>query len=274
MISKKWENNQWKNFSKEVKNIDTVTNKFYSLYRYDFDNSINDWKNATLDSVSYNTIANEVHVHYYWSSTTNSWAQTDRKLVFYIPTTELPSNITFQKWISSSWKNEFDEFYQYDSNENLIEMVKKKWISSSNSWENFYSFEFSYNADNYKTYSLYKEWNASTNLWEERTRSFYYYETDSHLVIENLKEQAISIYPNPANQWVFIEFSENCNFQASDELYIKIFNLQGIMIYSTSKTFQSADNRIQLDVSNYDSGVYFVQIENRTNRLVQKMIIN
>jgi hypothetical protein len=64
--------------------------------------------------------------------------------------------------------------------------------------------EFSYNADNYKTYSIYKEWNASTNLWEERTRSFYYYETDPHLVIENLKEQAISIYPNPANQWVFI----------------------------------------------------------------------
>lgn len=58
-----------------------------------------------------------------------------------------------------------------------------------------------------------------------------------------------NIYPNPANEVVYLSFSNECKFD--------VFNLIGDKINS-----HSGSNYYELDITNYPSGVYFITTEN------------
>jgi hypothetical protein len=88
-----------------------------------------------------------------------------------------------------------------------------------------------------------------------------------NVVIEdctNIKEidndYKFAIYPNPANDILRIEFSDN-NLLYSE---IKIFDITGKLIFKDKLIY----NNQTIDISNIRNGLYFLQIKNETVKLI------
>jgi len=67
----------------------------------------------------------------------------------------------------------------------------------------------------------------------------------------------IKIYPNPANNKITVD--------AKEVTGIKIFDVLGKEIISTKEK--------EIDVSNFNDGVYFIQVQTKQNTSTQKIII-
>ncbi len=64
-------------------------------------------------------------------------------------------------------------------------------------------------------------------------------------------KDAITIYPNPAEDAISLRIPENPNFKV---IAVSVFNLLGQTVYTDT------DNYSMIDISNYHSGVYIVQL--------------
>lgn len=92
------------------------------------------------------------------------------------------------------------------------------------------------------------------------------FEYSKVIAVENCKEASVklSIYPNPSNGTFFIMYSGN-----QEEISaIKVFNVIGKMVYH-SNTYQSI-----IDISDNQSGIYFVQLISQKGTLIEKIIYN
>ena len=75
----------------------------------------------------------------------------------------------------------------------------------------------------------------------------------------------VQIYPNPANEQVTIKFDQpvsNASVKISDEL--------GRTLYETN----FSGNKLQIDVSSFSQGLYFITIDNNKTILKAKLIIH
>ena len=75
--------------------------------------------------------------------------------------------------------------------------------------------------------------------------------------INQLANNNIKIYPNPANNKITID--------ANDILDVKLFDVLGKQITATKTN--------DVDVSNLNEGVYFIQVQTKQNTTTQKIII-
>ena len=74
----------------------------------------------------------------------------------------------------------------------------------------------------------------------------------------------VSVYPNPATSFIFVEASENSTVQ--------LFDLNGKQIYS--KTNVIANQKEELNVQNLAEGIYFIKVYNDKFSTVKKVVIN
>lgn len=80
--------------------------------------------------------------------------------------------------------------------------------------------------------------------------------------VESIKSQpSVSIYPNPASSIV--------NISTKNATSIKVINSIGQTIY-TSNVNSSTQS---IDVSNFATGIYFVEISNTTEKITKKLVI-
>ncbi len=83
--------------------------------------------------------------------------------------------------------------------------------------------------------------------------------------VNDIKEEKVSIYPNPA--------SERVNIRIPNTLYelikIKVYNLKGNLVKQLSGT----GNEFTIKTSGLNSGVYFLHIQGQSFNITQKLII-
>jgi hypothetical protein len=79
--------------------------------------------------------------------------------------------------------------------------------------------------------------------------------------VENNAVNNVRLYPNPANDFVFIEGLENNSL-------LNVFDINGKLIFSTVVN----SDKQTLDVSNYIQGIYFVTFSNANNTQTIKLI--
>jgi hypothetical protein len=72
------------------------------------------------------------------------------------------------------------------------------------------------------------------------------------------------VYPNPAKNEFWIKSVQNRN--TDTELTLDLFNITGEKIYSSVMK----DNVLQVDVSNYQTGMYFIRIGTKTYRIIKE----
>lgn len=87
--------------------------------------------------------------------------------------------------------------------------------------------------------------------------------------INNLiAENEISVYPNPSNGKIFIETTDKRI--ASNEREIRVYNLIGERIYSKKVNL----DKVQIDLGNKATGVYYIEIQSGQTIITKKIIID
>jgi len=76
--------------------------------------------------------------------------------------------------------------------------------------------------------------------------------------------------PNPANGITTISY----NVPKTGKVHFMMLNLVGELVYEERGNVSSGLQRVELDVSNMPSGVYYYAVEYKGKRLVKKMIIS
>ena len=97
-------------------------------------------------------------------------------------------------------------------------------------------------------------------MYRARLTDFITEDVSSNLPPNN----EIQIFPNPAESYISVNLSPE--YQSSQ---IKIYSVEGILVYQTSDVFKTSDVSAKIDVSSFTPGVYYVKIEDRVCRFVK-----
>jgi hypothetical protein len=81
--------------------------------------------------------------------------------------------------------------------------------------------------------------------------------------------QSIRLFPNPAKEVTNIDYS----FEDSRNLMITVTNAVGQVVHQQEAP-QGQRARVELDLSNYSNGVYFVQFNDGENQLTRRLVVN
>ncbi len=86
---------------------------------------------------------------------------------------------------------------------------------------------------------------------------------------ENSTINSLKLFPNPANEFAIIEF-ESAN---NTNLSIKVIDMKGAEIQVVNQSVFSGNNRIQLNTSNLNEGMYVVQLQDGASVVTKRMQI-
>jgi len=75
------------------------------------------------------------------------------------------------------------------------------------------------------------------------------------------------LFPNPTNRFFTIE----ANFNQSEEGVVKVFNILGKQHWQ--EPFNTNNLQLVVDVSNWESGVYFIQLETQEGIQVKELVV-
>jgi len=78
------------------------------------------------------------------------------------------------------------------------------------------------------------------------------------------KDYSFSISPIPAESYIFLCLPPE--YQSST---IKIYSVEGILVYQTSDIFKMSDVSAKIDVSSFPAGVYYVKVGDRVCRFIK-----
>lgn len=85
---------------------------------------------------------------------------------------------------------------------------------------------------------------------------------------DNLFDRNISVYPNPANNELNIQFSE----ELEGAFILSIYNIEGKLI--ESRQVLTKENRLErFNLSNYKKGVYHLRMEGQDHAMTKKIVI-
>ena len=84
---------------------------------------------------------------------------------------------------------------------------------------------------------------------------------DSGINVSEITENNISVYPNPANDFVKISANDNINS-------VKVYNCLGMMV----EEIEVNANEAEINISEYNTGIYFVNVQTENGNLVKKVV--
>ncbi|MFC2103964.1 kelch repeat-containing protein [Bacteroidota bacterium] len=84
---------------------------------------------------------------------------------------------------------------------------------------------------------------------------------------EILFSNSIKVYPNPTSNKLFIEI----NYE-SDQLKLEVLNIIGQTLF-IKEVEQNGDSKVELDLSNYSKGVYFIRIYDEKYNYTRKVLV-
>ncbi|OUR95582.1 hypothetical protein A9Q87_00240 [Flavobacteriales bacterium 34_180_T64] len=134
-------------------------------------------------------------------------------------------------------------------------VTPSNWQAFSNNLPNAQISELEINTANNKIYvATYGRGVWSSDLY------------DTALSVDEFELNSLSLFPNPTKN----EF--NLVWDRNDEVSIRIFNSLGKIMYFTKD--QILSEPLNIDVSHYASGIYFVKVNNSVGEVTKKLIVD
>jgi hypothetical protein len=96
-----------------------------------------------------------------------------------------------------------------------------------------------------------------------------YYEIDNVGINENSGISGIETYPNPANDLLNVLF----DVEKKSNITVRLTSLTGQVVYTESQNGFEGTYHTGISVTNYPSGVYFLEIGSDTGKSVKKVIV-
>jgi hypothetical protein len=170
---------------------------------------------------------------------------------------------------------------------NLIDHknIELKWITASESNSQYFSVERSANGIDYETvgyvnaagnslntiYYSYTDKNALNDISYYRLKSVdfdgSYKYSDICSVVNQTGELSISVYPNPTNNSVTVDFKNADNVRSTD------FSIMDVTGKRMTVSAIQLNNKYILDLSSLQSGLYFIELNISNKKVLQKIIL-
>jgi len=129
------------------------------------------------------------------------------------------------------------------------------WIPFNNGLPNVRINELEINSADNKIYAA----TYGRGLW----RSNVY---DASLSVDEFNLTDFSLYPNPANDQVTLKWSK------PEDVSVRIYNTLGKLVFYSKKL--NILNGYNVDISNFEKGIYYVKLNSTYGELTKKLVIN
>lgn len=107
------------------------------------------------------------------------------------------------------------------------------------------------------------------SLEDEEITSLYRRDMLSNVL--DFKSSSLKVYPNPAVDYINIQFDSEIEHANSAQYEINIYDLSGKLIYESVIDISSF-NKI-VNISNFTAGTYIIKIQNNKHSFIEKLII-
>jgi hypothetical protein len=234
---------------------------------YFWNESGNDWAKHFKEENSYDSEGNLLlYISFYWDGGKQDWIYKHR--TEYIFNSGKPNGIIFSWWNNNSDIWNFDDMYeyQYDSYDNIIANIYKKWDYEEVDWEEKYKEEYLYDNSfshedlllpNFATNILFNHklikglyFKYSAGNWDSNGEVFLHYSTyENTTFVNNSVKQELNVYPNPSTEYVI--FSSG----STGILDIQIYNITGELILRRNSVNGEAVN-----TDSFKPGIYFYKV--------------
>ena len=269
--------------------------KGLALYKsiYNWNKNISQWELSFKFINKYNSNSQLVEqIHQTWEKGLNQLVN-DVKIVYSYDTIQNTQTRISLFWDASNqqWKNGFKYLYKFDNNNSLIEKEDFSWDDSTDFWKQRDLIKYTYDHHNNIEETTYYEWN--NNSWLE----YYRYKRNNKYDAENNLIQNFYLEWDVTNQsYVNIykydyfyskhivnsnkDTKENSNLKISPNPCQDFITINGMTSSSNLSLFDLQSNQIQvkkdndrIDLSNLNSGIYFLRIrkenENKTFKIIK-----
>ena len=261
--------NYWTNFSKHHINYNS-NGSISNDIRYNWEN--NTWVNGRNNIYTYsNNNQNTSIVYYLWAN--NNWEFHEKEIINFDNINIALNNVS-KKINNNSWLNVDSIVYQ-NNNINMDNQVFYNW--QNNTWgkrsKRVYNYDevsntnyiipnyfFSHSKFKKKLINEYWYINSNNNNWLDDGILDYYYSDINTISINELSKKAISITPNPANNYITISGITNS--------IINIYNISGKLV----KT-QNINSSNKIDISKIKKGIYIVSATKNNSIISTKKLI-
>ena len=127
-------------------------------------------------------------------------------------------------------------------------------------WTNYTDLHTS-TTDNLQVLSI--DFDSHGNKWFGTMCGILEFQDLTSSINSPYSQNEISIWPNPANSYVNINISgQNSNND------ISVLDSKGLLVFK--KTVSS--NNVQLNISNFQQGLYFIRVNTGSNRIIKKLV--
>ena len=240
------------------------------------------WLNYRKDTFTNDTNGNRLSdLSQLWQDTI--WVN-DYQWIYTYDVNEYLISDLHKKWQSNVWVTIGRDIYTYDANGNLL--IDLLQGLESTTWVNTILYTYTYDVNGNSITGKIEIWN--NNKWQPgidnlnifsqkklligKTSNIYRYQAHwlsfpvgitNFYNISNFEK--VSIYPNPANDFVSIYVQE---YSGKIKAVINLYSITGGLI----KTLQIKNILTQLNISDLSKGVYIVKITNTNEEIVKKII--
>ncbi|NPD45391.1 T9SS type A sorting domain-containing protein [Lentimicrobium sp. S6] len=221
-----WDGESWFNNFQQIGKCNTEWQQYESL-SYFFDEEVNDWVTSNKTEFSYDEQGNlELEYSFAWDVEENSW--------IHFSTDQMAYNNDF---IFEQLLLPFD---------NISDDASSRFINSF--FHMLLNIEYSY-------------LNMESNEIELTDKDKYYYSEQNVLNIMNNQDADLSFYPNPATDFLMIDFEDSKLIEA------EIYNIHGSLI--KIQTLNSGDI---IQIGDIKPGVYLLKAKSENKIFTSKFI--
>jgi hypothetical protein len=263
--------------------------------RQDWDTQSNEWVNYNLQLYTYDENNNEIqHIQQNWDSDFNAWVN-GGKYTYTYDENEIKTEEFFQFWDSGTndWVNGSLSFFTYDGEGNLTQWFNQQWNGEIEDWVDNFINTFTYNENgalllifgqywnveagewinSSQTFNAYNEngnmienysqiWDELTNEWSNSWKYDYFWSEHEINAIANNPGEPINIYPNPTQGK--IKINVNSPLQNTS---VRVFSVSGELLKTILLKSQN-----EIDISDFQKGVYFLHFQSQKGDIVRKVI--
>lgn len=223
-----------------------------------------DWVGDHKVTVEYDANGNETGgTEYSWDIATNNWIG----YIYWVY--EYDSNGNLIMRIEFFWDTETNDWmegahrtYTYNAHGDITEDIAYIWDFETNEWYGYSRKTVEYDANGHEIEALHYDWDSGTKDWILERKMVSYWSELNTSVSNDGFDLDVVIYPNPAKDIITIAAD------LFDHYYIHITSMNGQLMYGAELEGTS----IQVDLSSFYKGIYFITIRSKDNVAIRKIL--
>lgn len=178
------------------------------------------------------------------------------------------STYNYKMWKNNLWVDSLKYSYTYDNNKNTTNYNVDAY--SNKVWVKYYQ------EINYYKYDVFNNVDSTSYIYYNYAKkamvnsdAFKYSNYKNYIVNTNniLKEENISLYPNPVSDKFIIDIE---NYKDKN-ITVVIYDITGKKVYS--KQYNNIGDYIEINTSEFNKGIYFVKVLNKDIKYNSKIVV-